>query len=270
MATKPIERLLFAQGGNCFFCEKPLPRSHASVEHLVALTFGGKDGDENCVACCKSLNSLFGRMSLKEKLKIILHQRGSFACPAGIDKEPLIENSEKYFPPQSNNTAVNKNDPDEVGNTPTTANRPQETVIPSLSPPSAIETGPQNNLAPSAKTTPAETAANKNSPTKKLPSTASAQASPAKTPAKKAPAKTPPQKKALNSHQKVSLAVEILRKHGNKKPATVKRLENTLRSQLAQAGVMTDNVSALIAELAARSYIKTTENKVDYALPAKK
>jgi hypothetical protein len=88
MATKPIERLLFAQGGNCFFCEKPLPRDYASVEHLVAQTHGGKDNDENCVATCKTLNALFGRMSLKEKLKIVIHQKGAFKCPASHTKAP--------------------------------------------------------------------------------------------------------------------------------------------------------------------------------------
>jgi hypothetical protein len=82
MPTKPIERLLFAQGGNCFFCRKHLPRADASVEHLVALTHGGKEGDENCVACCKALNALFGRMSLKEELTIVLNQKGDFKCPA--------------------------------------------------------------------------------------------------------------------------------------------------------------------------------------------
>jgi hypothetical protein len=81
MATKPIDRLMFTQGGNCFFCRKPLPRAEASVEHLVAVANGGKDHDENCVACCKSLNRLFGHMSLKEKLNILLNQRGEFRCP---------------------------------------------------------------------------------------------------------------------------------------------------------------------------------------------
>ena len=84
MPTKPIERLLFAQGGQCFFCDKSLPRGEASVEHIVAVTHGGKDNDENCVACCKALNNLFGRMSLKEKLQILLRQKGNFICPAGI------------------------------------------------------------------------------------------------------------------------------------------------------------------------------------------
>jgi hypothetical protein len=86
MATKPIERLLFTQGGNCFFCERPLPRDQASVEHLVAQTHGGKDNDENCVATCKTLNAVFGRMSLKEKLKIVIHQKGAFNCPAAQSK----------------------------------------------------------------------------------------------------------------------------------------------------------------------------------------
>jgi hypothetical protein len=55
MPTKPIERLMFAQGGQCFFCRKPLQKAEASVEHLVGLAHGGKDNDENCVACCKAL-----------------------------------------------------------------------------------------------------------------------------------------------------------------------------------------------------------------------
>jgi hypothetical protein len=82
MPTRPIQRLTFAQGGQCFFCRKPLPKSEASVEHLVALTHGGKDNDENCVVCCKALNNMFGRMSLKEKLQILLNQKGEFVCPA--------------------------------------------------------------------------------------------------------------------------------------------------------------------------------------------
>ena len=82
MPTTPLQRLLFAQGEDCFFCRNKLTKAEASVEHLVALTHGGRDNDENCVACCKSLNNLFGRMSLKEKLLIVLNQRGNFVCPA--------------------------------------------------------------------------------------------------------------------------------------------------------------------------------------------
>ncbi|MBA4112688.1 MAG: endonuclease [Verminephrobacter sp.] len=82
MRTKPLDRLLFAQGGECFFCQQPLPREEASIEHLVAVTHGGKDNDENLVVCCQALNTLFGRMSLKEKLAVVLKQKGPFQCPA--------------------------------------------------------------------------------------------------------------------------------------------------------------------------------------------
>jgi hypothetical protein len=109
MATKPIERLMFAQGGHCFFCRKPLPRADASVEHLVAVANGGGDYDENCVACCKSLNRLFGHMSLKEKLNIILNQRGEFRCPAAAPPEQSsrpIQAKSIDRPPQTNDERV--------------------------------------------------------------------------------------------------------------------------------------------------------------------
>ena len=88
MPTKPIDRLLFAQGGLCFFCAQPLSGADASVEHLVASANGGGNGDDNCVACCKSLNMLLGSMSLKEKIKVFLNQKGSFKCPNGNKSAP--------------------------------------------------------------------------------------------------------------------------------------------------------------------------------------
>lgn len=88
MRTKSLDRLLFAQGGECFFCHQPLPREQASIEHLVAVTHGGKDNDENLVACCQALNTLFGRMSLKEKLAVVLKQKGPFQCPARLAPAP--------------------------------------------------------------------------------------------------------------------------------------------------------------------------------------
>ena len=87
MPTTPIERLLFAQGGLCFFCKKVLPAADASVEHLVATANSGGNRDDNCVACCKSLNSLLGSMSLKEKIQVILNQKGPFKCPNGSPKK---------------------------------------------------------------------------------------------------------------------------------------------------------------------------------------
>lgn len=83
MPTKPLDRLMFAQGGLCFFCKQPLPKSEASVEHLVASANGGNNNDENCVACCKAVNALLGSMSLKEKVQVVLNQKGQFKCPNG-------------------------------------------------------------------------------------------------------------------------------------------------------------------------------------------
>jgi hypothetical protein len=101
MRTKSLDRLLFAQGGECFFCHQPLPREQASIEHLVATTHGGKDNDENLVACCQALNTLFGRMSLKEKLAVILKQKGTFQCPARLAPAPA-----SAAPPPQTTTAA--------------------------------------------------------------------------------------------------------------------------------------------------------------------
>jgi hypothetical protein len=83
---KPLDRLLFAQRGLCFFCQKPLPKTEASIEHLVAKANDGSDRPDNCVACCKSLNQMFGSMSLKEKFQVFLNRKEHFQCPNGVKK----------------------------------------------------------------------------------------------------------------------------------------------------------------------------------------
>lgn len=72
---------MFAQGGLCFFCKQPIPKTEASVEHLLASANGGNNNDENCVVCCKAVNALLGSMSLKEKFQVALNQKGQFKCP---------------------------------------------------------------------------------------------------------------------------------------------------------------------------------------------
>ena len=81
MPTKSLERLMFVQGGLCFFCKQPLSKADASVEHLLASANAGSNHDDNCVACCKSFNALLGSMSLKEKFQVVLNQKGQFKCP---------------------------------------------------------------------------------------------------------------------------------------------------------------------------------------------
>lgn len=87
MSNNTLTRLLYEQGGLCFFCEKDLPVTDASVEHLVARSNGGRDQDENCVACCKSLNLWLGNKSVKEKIRVVLNQKGQFECPNGIQRK---------------------------------------------------------------------------------------------------------------------------------------------------------------------------------------
>ncbi len=84
MPTKRLERLMFVQGGNCFFCKAPLAKADASIEHLFASANGGANNEDNCVACCKSVNAILGSMSLKEKFQVVLNQKGNFKCPKGI------------------------------------------------------------------------------------------------------------------------------------------------------------------------------------------
>lgn len=89
MPTRPIDRLLFAQGGLCFFCNSKLPKAEATVEHLVPSARGGSNADDNCVACCKAINNLLGSMSIKEKIRVFLNQKGNFKCPNGAgQKQP--------------------------------------------------------------------------------------------------------------------------------------------------------------------------------------
>lgn len=76
-----LDRLLFIQGGACFFCKEKLERADASIEHLVAKSHQGNNGLDNCVACCKSINSLLGNMSIKDKVSVILNQEGKLKCP---------------------------------------------------------------------------------------------------------------------------------------------------------------------------------------------
>ena len=79
---KPSDRLLFQQGGRCFFCRQPVPASEVSVEHLVASSNGGSNSESNLVVCCLTLNQLLGNLPLKDKLRVIIGDGLPFRCPA--------------------------------------------------------------------------------------------------------------------------------------------------------------------------------------------
>lgn len=102
VAGKPIKQLghlMYLQGGDCFFCGQPIPPGEASVEHLVAVANGGGNGDGNCVACCRTLNSLLGSRPLKDKLKVVLNQKGQFRCPMLACGNPTAPDTAVPAPP---------------------------------------------------------------------------------------------------------------------------------------------------------------------------
>lgn len=104
---KQLDRLLFIQGGDCFFCKAPLVKADASIEHLVASANGGNNSEDNCVACCKTLNALLGNKLLKEKIDVFLRQKNGFKCPAqaaNIEKPKAVES--KTSPPVPKNAGI--------------------------------------------------------------------------------------------------------------------------------------------------------------------
>ncbi|MBL8816002.1 MAG: hypothetical protein JNL58_08225 [Planctomyces sp.] len=107
---KQLERLLFLQGGRCFFCREPIPKGEASVEHLLASSNGGSREDANCVVCCKTLNAALGNLTVKAKLEAILNQNSKFRCPRPgsspqVSTKPSDEKPATDDQPQASNSS---------------------------------------------------------------------------------------------------------------------------------------------------------------------
>jgi hypothetical protein len=92
---KQLQRLLFLQGNKCFFCNHPIPKGQATVEHLDALSNGGKKSDENAVVCCKDVNTWLGSRSVKEKFEVVLNHSRESACLAAILPKPEAKPEDK-------------------------------------------------------------------------------------------------------------------------------------------------------------------------------
>ncbi len=84
---KQLQRLLIQQGHKCFFCAGAIPPGEASVEHLDALSNGGERTDQNCVVCCRALNTALGNLSIKDKFRAILSQPHPFLCPIAVPQD---------------------------------------------------------------------------------------------------------------------------------------------------------------------------------------
>ena len=85
MAKSQLQRLLWLQGNNCFYCGCVLEPAEASIDHVIPRSQGGKDAVENKVVCCKAINHYFADMPLKEKLASLLQWKGRSLCPNKTD-----------------------------------------------------------------------------------------------------------------------------------------------------------------------------------------
>lgn len=81
-----LEKMLFLQGGKCFFCGQLLPAAEASIDHLLPLSQGGRRVESNEVVCHKTVNDAFGAMDLKRKMEFILNSQGRVKCPKSNKK----------------------------------------------------------------------------------------------------------------------------------------------------------------------------------------
>ena len=131
---KLLDRLLFMQGNRCFFCGDSIPDGEASVEHLVASSKGGARDDENCVACCRTINAVFGSLSIKAKLQIVLNHRGQFKCPRSQPQlkpaaKPVSENTTGDAGPATpNKPSTTTNKPAAATNKPATTTEARATT----------------------------------------------------------------------------------------------------------------------------------------------
>jgi len=84
MSTKLLDRLLFAQGGFCFFSNKHYQKSDPALSSGRGLPRVAVTMTKNRVACCKTLNARWEASPLKEKFQVMLNQKGSFNCPTAV------------------------------------------------------------------------------------------------------------------------------------------------------------------------------------------
>jgi 5-methylcytosine-specific restriction endonuclease McrA len=80
--------LYLREGGKCFYCRKFLPFANSTIDHIVPKSGGGEDKEENMALCCKTLNTIMGNSTGKEKLTIIFNQVGErgFICPDDLEE----------------------------------------------------------------------------------------------------------------------------------------------------------------------------------------
>jgi 5-methylcytosine-specific restriction endonuclease McrA len=62
---------LLGQHPYCHYCNRPLTRRRATIDHVVPLASGGKDTRDNYVLCCQRCNRMKGTMTEAEWKQIL-------------------------------------------------------------------------------------------------------------------------------------------------------------------------------------------------------
>jgi len=88
-AMANVAKLLLLQGGKCFYCGNRLALEDATIDHVLAKALGGDNSEANTVACCHSINQVFGHATPKEKLTAIINAGGRIDCPPKPAKKAL-------------------------------------------------------------------------------------------------------------------------------------------------------------------------------------
>jgi len=65
-----IRAIVERDGANCFFCQKPVPRSDRTVEHLVPRAHGGPNHLSNLFLAHKDCNNAAGSLPATQKIEI--------------------------------------------------------------------------------------------------------------------------------------------------------------------------------------------------------
>ena len=76
-----LERLLFLQGGKCFYCGKTMADKTASIEHIIPRSCGGSNELDNLAVCCQSINHMLADVSPKKKIELLVDWKGKVPCP---------------------------------------------------------------------------------------------------------------------------------------------------------------------------------------------
>ncbi len=64
-------RKLWVRDPHCHYCKRKIRFEHATIDHKVPLSKGGRNHDENFLLACKTCNSIKGSLDYEPALTVI-------------------------------------------------------------------------------------------------------------------------------------------------------------------------------------------------------